>query len=291
MNDDLKKKLISYQKDEITGNIIYHRLADRNKDPHNAQVLQEMADTEKRHYEFWKEISQQDVKPNQRRIFFYTVFLRLFGLTFTIKMLEKGEAAGTAEYKEFEGVVPGAAQMGMDEEEHEKALAGMIEEEFLSYVGSIVLGLNDALVELTGTLAGLTYALQNGKLVAISGLITGIAAAFSMAASEFLSARADNNPKAIRSSLYTGAAYLITVALLIMPYLLLPSSGSSIYLSLGVTLLVAVLIIFGFNFYISVAKEIPFKQRFLEMLAISLGVAAFSFLVGLVVRNVFGVSV
>jgi len=176
---------------------------------------------------------------------------RVLGITFTIKLLEKNEAAGSAEYADFDSVVPGAAQLGKDEEEHENSLAGMIEEDFLSYMGSIVLGLNDALVELTGTLAGLTFALQTGKLVAISGLVTGIAASFSMAASEYLSARADNNPKAIQSALYTGLAYILTVILLILPYLLIPQQGAGIYISLGATLLIAVLIIFGFNFYIS----------------------------------------
>ena len=167
----------------------------------------------------------------------------------------------------------------------------MIEEELLSYIGSIVLGLNDALVELTGTLAGLTFALQSGTLVAVSGLITGIAAAFSMAASAFLSSRADGDPKAGRSAIYTGIAYLITVILLILPYLLIPQAGFGIYLSLIVTLLIAVAIIFSFNFYLSVAKDLNFKSRFFEMLGISLGVAAFSFLVGMLVRTIFGVDI
>ena len=67
----------------------------------------------------------------------------------------------------------------------------MIREKQLDYVGSIVLGLNDALVELTGALAGLTLALQNTRLIAIAGLITAIAASFSMAASEYLSNKSD----------------------------------------------------------------------------------------------------
>ncbi|MEN6394299.1 MAG: VIT1/CCC1 transporter family protein, partial [Anaerolineaceae bacterium] len=167
----------------------------------------------------------------------------------------------------------------------------MLHEEFLSYVGSIVLGLNDALVELTGTLAGLTLALQNGNLVAVTGLITGIAAAFSMASSEDLSGRAEGNTQANRSALYTGLAYLATVFLLLLPYLLLPQKGSWIFVSLIITLLIAVLIICGFNFYISVAKDLPFSKRFLEMFTISMGVAAFSFLIGLLVRNIFGVDV
>lgn len=290
MDEDLLKKVIRFQKDEMTGYVIYDKLASLIKDPQNSEVLREMSATEMRHYQFWKEISNVEVKPNYLRAFSAALMARVLGITFTIKLLEKNEAAGSAEYAVFDSVVPGAAQLGKEEEEHENSLAGMIKEDFLSYMGSIVLGLNDALVELTGTLAGLTFALQTGKLVAISGLVTGIAASFSMAASEYLSARADNNPKAVQSALYTGLAYIITVILLILPYLLIPQNDTGIYISLGATLLIAVLIIFGFNFYISVAKDLSFKQRFLEMFLISMGVAVCSFGVGLLLRTTFGVD-
>lgn len=291
MNESQKARVREFQKDEITGHLLYKRFSEIIKDEHNAKVMLDMSDTELRHYHFWKNISNEDVKPNNFKIFIFVLMMRVLGLTFTTKLLEHGEVAGAAEYAEFDSIVPGAGQLGLDEEEHERSLSAMIEEELLSYMGSIVLGLNDALVELTGTLAGLTFALQSGTLVAVSGLITGIAAAFSMAASAFLSSRADGDPKAGRSAIYTGIAYLITVILLILPYLLIPQAGFGIYLSLIVTLLIAVFIIFSFNFYLSVAKDLNFKSRFFEMLGISLGVAAFSFLVGMLVRTIFGVDI
>jgi len=291
MNPQTIQRIMTFQKDEITSYTLYLKLAKVIKDSNNAKVIQEMALTELRHYQFWKEISKTDVRPNRVKIFLYMLMVRLLGLTFSIKMIEKAEVVGAQEYAEFEAIVPGAAQIGRDEEEHEESLTAMIEEEFLQYVGSIVLGLNDALVELTGTLAGLTLALRNGKLVAISGLITGIAAAFSMAASNFLSERAEENTKAGKAALYTGAAYLITVIVLILPYFFISPGGQGIFVSLGVTLLMAVLIILAFNFFISVAKDLPFRHHFLGMLIISMSVTFFSFLVGLLVRNVFKIDV
>ena len=89
-------------------------------------------------------------------------------------------------------------------------------------MGSMVLGMNDALVELTGTLAGLSLAMQNTRIIALSGLITGISATLSMASSEFLSAKSEGNENALKSCIYTGIAYLITVTLLILPYLIFP---------------------------------------------------------------------
>jgi VIT1/CCC1 family predicted Fe2+/Mn2+ transporter len=152
----------------------------------------------------------------------------------------------------------------------------------------MVLGMNDALVELTGALAGYTLAMQNTKDIAMAGLITGISATLSMSASGYLSSREDGGPSAAKSSLYTGVAYLLTVALLILPYLLAPEGAY--FWALGATLLIAVAIIAGFNYYISVAKDRPFRRNFLEMAGISLGVAVVSFIVGLLVKNVLGIE-
>jgi len=152
----------------------------------------------------------------------------------------------------------------------------------------VVLGLNDALVELTGSLAGLTLALQNTRLIALTGCITGIAAALSMAASEYLSTKTEAaTQQPLKAAFYTGTTYVMTVILLIVPYLVL----SNYYVSLACTLSTAVVIIALFNFYISVAIDQPFKKRFAEMAALSLGIAGLSFLLGLALRVVLGVEV
>jgi VIT1/CCC1 family predicted Fe2+/Mn2+ transporter len=164
----------------------------------------------------------------------------------------------------------------------------MIDEEKLRYVGSIVLGLNDALVEFTGALAGFTFALQSSRLVAVTGMIMGFAASLSMAASEYLSTKSESGGKnPVKASVYTGSIYMLTVFLLVLPYLLF----SNVYVSLAVTLLNAIIIIFMFTFYISVAKDLSFKNRFLEMASISLGVSALTFAIGYVMKTVFGVQI
>jgi len=142
-------------------------------------------------------------------------------------------------------------------------------------------------VELTGALAGYTFAFQDTRLIALTGFITGISASFSMAASEYLSTRQEGGDNALKSSLYTGAAYIFTVISLILPFLLIGNP----FISLGTTLCIAVLIIFLFNYYISVAKDYNFKRRFLEMASISIGVAGISFLIGVLVKQFIGVDV
>ncbi len=46
----------------------------------------------------------------------------------------------------------------------------------------------------------------------------------------------------------------------------------------------ALVVILFFTFYISVAKGIPFKKRFVEMVIISFGVAALAFVIGFFVK-------
>jgi hypothetical protein len=199
----LQNDVLRFQREEITGALIYAKLAKKCKDQHNAAVLADMAEAERQHYAFWKRISGQEVAPNRRQVMFFTLLAQVLGLTFALKLLEKGEEVTAADYARVESIHPGAEKLGEEEEQHEDALIGMIDEERLSYVGSIVLGLNDALVELTGTLAGLTFAFQRGTLVAVSGIITGIAAALSMAASNYLASKAEDDPKAKKAALYT----------------------------------------------------------------------------------------
>ena len=162
----------------------------------------------------------------------------------------------------------------------------MLDEESLQYIGSIVLGLNDALVELTGSLAGFTLALGGTKVISLAGLVTGISAALSMAASDYLSSKAEGDARAKKSAVYTGISYIITVILLILPFLLMTSK----YGALAITLVTAVFIIFCFNYYISVAKDLNFRQRFFEMTFISFGIAAFSFIIGYVLKLILGVD-
>jgi len=247
-----------------------------------------IAEDELRHYEVWKQYTGQDIGPRRIKVWFYTLVSRLFGFTFGVKLMEKGEEGAQANYAEISRVIPEIIKIHADEEEHEAKLLDMLDEERLRYAGSVVLGLNDALVELTGALAGLTLALQNVRLIALSGLITGIAASLSMAASEYLSTRSESTDKhPVRAAIYTGIAYILTVALLIMPYLLL----SNEYLCLAISLSTAVLIITVFNYYIAVAKGVDFRRRFLEMAGLSLGVAALSFIIGYFIRIWLGVEV
>ena len=286
--ESISRLLETFQRIELTEHLIYKQLARTVKAPENRKVLEQIASDELRHSQDWQKHTGKDLKPNMWDVWKYTLISRLLGFTFGIKLMEAGEEKAQASYSQLIGKISEIETWIKEENAHEQALIGMLDEERLRYAGSVVLGLNDALVELTGALAGLTLALQNTKLIALSGLITGIAAAMSMAASEYLSTRSEKTSKQpVRAAIYTGIAYIITVFLLILPYLLF----QNYYFDLVWALTTAIIIIAVFNYYISVAKDEPFRARFLEMAGLSFGVAAFSFVIGYFIRQFLGIEV
>jgi len=290
MLDKQTEKLVLHaQKNEITEYHIYKKLAKSTKDPHNQKILNQIAEDELKHYSFWNQYTQREVSPSRKKWFYYFI-ARIFGLTFGIRLMELGEGQAQVFYTTITKLIPEAQSIIEDEEAHEKELISLIDEELLDYIGSVVLGLNDALVELTGALAGLTLAFQNAQLIALAGLITGIAASLSMAASEYLATKEEQTTKnPLKAAIYTGIAYVATVFFLILPYLIF--SNQSPLVCLAITLINAILIVLVFTFYISVAKDLSFKKRFSEIVGISLGVASLTFIIGLVVRSVLNIDI
>lgn len=275
------------QKAELTEYHIYLRLANDTKNAVNADILRKIGLQELEHAEFWKSITGVKVKPDNFKILKTLALVKLLGVTFVLKQMEKKEGTGSKFYSQISDFYPETKRFSEEEKKHEHEILAMLDEEKLKYVGSIVLGLNDALVELTGALAGFTLAIGDTKIISMVGLVTGISAALSMAASDYLASKAEGDSTAKKSAVYTGVTYFFTVILLILPFLLLTSK----FLALGITLATVILIIFGFNYYLSVAKDLNFKSRFFEMTIISMGVAAFSFGIGYLLKSIFGVDI
>jgi len=285
--DSLRDALLAFQKSEITEHYVYKHLAKRCKGE-NRQVLEKIAQDELLHYNAWKELSGQEVSPCRWKIFLYYLVAWVLGLTFAIKLMERNENKAEKAYAQIVEEVPRAEEILKDEFEHEALLVGIIQEERISYIGSMVLGLNDALVELTGSLAGLTFALQKAKVIGTAGLIIGVAATLSMSASEYLSQKSEGEGKSpFKACFYTGIAYLITVFLLVAPYFIF----SHYLVALFVAVTDAVLVIYIFSFFVSVVRDGDFKAMFIEMFSISMGVAVISFLIGLMARRFLGVEI
>ena len=288
ISKELMKLVKKAQIDEEQGAILYAFMAKREKNEENKKLLEQMSKDEANHAAVWKKYTNKNLKPSKLSIIWFKILTVVMGFTFVVKTMQKKESLAQVGYEKMKEELPEAVKMLDDERRHEKELYNMLDEERLHYIGAMVLGLNDALVELTGAIAGVTFALANTRLVALTGIITGVSATFSMAASNYLAERADNNPKALKSSIYTGMAYLVTVALLVLPYLLFPVH---LYVAaFAVMIVTVILIIMFFNYYISVAKEEPFLKNFVTMAGISLTVAVVSYIIGLLAKNLLGID-
>ena len=290
MNQAVQRRLIRLQRMEKTEMEVYRRLAQIEKKPENKIILQKIAEQESNHYNILREKTGQDVKFSKIRVYLHVISSVILGLTFSLKLMEKIEQNAAIEYRDL-----GFEDIAKEEDEHEKELLSLLEEDALNYLSSIILGLSDALVELTGALAGLTFAFQELKIVALAGLVTGISASFSMAASEFLATKEEDSSRSpFKAALFTGSAYIITVLLLVIPYLLLGDDSENIFgiaphiQALAITFIIGILIIALFNFYVSIAQDKSFNRKFIEMIFILLIVTIISFLIGLILRESFG---
>lgn len=284
----MAKNLLNLQRDESTLCEVYRRLAELEKDPHRRQTLMRIMHDEKRHCAILESRTGREIAPDPKRVFWYVGIMRVLGPAFVVRQMEsceKGTEAGYSLYAEGEEFI----QIASEEKRHGEELTNLAGAMRLSYMSSVILGLNDALVEFTGALAGFTLALNEPRLVALTGSITGVAAALSMAASEYLSTKSDaaREKHPLRAALCTGIAYLVTVAILIIPYLLF----SNAVMALGVMLLAALTVIALFNYYYAVVRSESFRQRFFEMALLSFGIAGISFLIGYGLKYFTGIDI
>jgi len=282
------KRLLAAQKAEITEHLIYDRLSRAVKGARNIEIIKDISKDELKHHNLCSRYSCQDVKHNRFKVWLYYIISRTLGVTFGLKLMENGEEKAHQVYQELSRLIPDAGDIARDEERHKKQLIDLIDDESLKYTGDIVRGLNVALVEITGALAGLTLAFQNSSLVLTTGLIIGITMTLSLTSTEYLAAKSGGGIKSpFKSVVYAGFTNIFTIFLLLLPYLLI----ANIYVSLGVMIIIAIIIIFLFSFYISVTRDISTRKTFLEMASISLGIAALAFAIGYLAKEFLDIHV
>lgn len=284
-----KKKALKQLQDEINDYTIYTLLVNNETDPKNKKILQKIAKQEKKHYDFCKKITNEERSANLFVVFFYVVLVKIFGTSFALKFMENRELGAEEFYKKAIDEYPEAQEIYEEEVHHEAELIGMLKDKKLIHAGAIVLGMNDALVELTGTLSGIAFAFDKALVVGTTGLIMGIAASLSMAGSAYLESKEnpDEDIEPLTYSLYTGVAYVLTTILLIAPFFIF----SDMLVAVGAMFLGALGAIILYNFYISVAKTLPLLPRVLQMCAITFGVAIISFGIGFLVKYYFGLEI
>jgi len=283
------KQILKQQQKELNDALLFETLAKREKDPQNKKIFELIAKEELEHYKFLKRITGKSLKANKFLVKLYILITTIFGLSFGLKLINRVSKKEQKIYTELSKEYPQAKKLYTQETEHEAKLLNMIHDKKLLYAGAIVLGMNDALVELTGTLSGTALAFDKSLIVGITGLIMGVAASLSLASSSYLETKESSESKLspLTAAFYTGMAYISTTSLLVLPYFIIPS----INLALSAMFMSAFIAIVIYNFYIAIAKGQSFYKRTAQMLAVTFSVAFISYLIGYVVHHYFGINV
>lgn len=214
-----------YYNKEQNSAVLYEQIAQKVKNDKDRETLLSIAEDKQKHAVAFEKYSDRKLKPNYFRTRLFLLVRCLLRYTFLIKLLEYGESRGFTLTNLKLTKSPKSVKSLWMKKSTTKILMSLLDEERLHYIGDIILGMNDALVELTGSLAGYTLAMQNSKIIAMAGLITGISATLSMAGSGYLSAREEESKNAVKSTIIIGLSYFITVVFLIFPYLIFPAGA------------------------------------------------------------------
>ncbi len=294
MENLTKKELKIFYKyacEEKTIFSIYKNLAKKTESVENKKILEKISIIEKKHKNILKDTFQfkKPLLDKKVNIFVYTFFYKILGLKFTIELLEKKELKNISFYKKYKEKFPELKKIIKDEDFEEQKIIKGLKDEKLTYASSIVLGLSDAIVELSGTLAGLSFAFSHSKTVGIAGAIIGLSASLSMGASEYLSTKEEieNKKSPIRGAFYTFISYLTAVFFLVSPYFIF----KNIFIALLISISIAILLIIFYTFYISVSKKQKFSKRFLEMFFIMFSVMLISFAFGFFLKKITGIDI
>jgi len=276
--------------DEFSDYTLYDRLSRTvSSDSPFREVLQSLSATEHRHFEFWRKYVPGEEPKIAKLKLYWVLFLRkFFGLTFATRYLDRHETNVVKEYQGLARLIPGTDQpaydeMVADEKEHEKAFALKVESSAVRYIAFVVLGLADALVEISGIHAGWLGLFEKTEIAGLAGVVAGGAASLAMASAAFAQAKQGFSGSARLSAVYTGVSYFITAIILATPYFL----TSSMTLALGSSLTLAVAILAVTTWYSTVIQQKPFLRDFVEILAILFGTTILVFLLGALVSAEF----
>ena len=293
LSPDLVKLAAKSARDEHTDGAVYQMLSRHEKNQSFKKALEDLARGEQSHYEFWKAYTHDTtIKTNRLKIYF-TLLLRLtLGLTFTMKFLERHEDALHERYRQMMKSIPPADKARfeamMEEEEHQESyLMGEIHEGRVKYMSFIVLGLADAVVEISGIHAGSLGIYNRTELAGLAGVVAGMAASIAMASAAYAQAKQGFEGSAKWSAIYTGVSYMFTAIFLALPYFL---TGSMVT-ALGISLVVGVALVAMMTYYDTVISARKFKRQFAEIAGIILAASLALYIAGTLIRQLLGISI
>ncbi|GBC71512.1 hypothetical protein HRbin02_01297 [Candidatus Calditenuaceae archaeon HR02] len=288
----MKTELRKYVIDEFSDYLIYKSLAEVERDASRREILSNLSKKEYEHYMFWLQLTNYQPKPPSGvRIGLMVVLRRLLGLVFIARLLERHERSVVRWYRELSDALPAKERETLfhimrEEEEQERMLIGQIEETVIKYLGYVVLGLADAIIELSGVHAGFLGATNVTILAGMAGIVVGFAASISMAVAVYLQAKQTPTIVPFKAAILTGITYVSTVILQALPFFL----TSDIFTAFTASIAVSITLIAGFTYYGAVVRDADARREIITNVALTLGTAAATYLFGELLSTWLGIK-
>ncbi|MEM1509123.1 MAG: VIT1/CCC1 family protein [Thermofilaceae archaeon] len=281
--------------DELFDYTLYLKMSSSEKNPRNRKLFSELAQQEYEHYLFWSKFTgplKLSLRDNVK-VKLLLAASRILGKVFIVKYLESKERTTSEIYRrliddprfteEDKGTLKKIVE---DEEAHEKEFLNQVDEYAVRYLGSMALGMSDAMIEMSGVLAGFLGFTESSVQTGIAGLIVGVSASMSMAAASFLQAKHEIGKKPGSAALTTGIFYLSTVGLLTLPFF----TGLSMLVALMFSMLLALAVLAAFTFYSSTILGGKFLREYFENMLVIILVVAAGFIFGDIVKELAGMT-
>lgn len=316
--DNSQKRLLfekEFFEDEYVDKHVYLQLAKSERKRDLKALMERLAKMEQSHMQMWENMIVKDggfpSKPNfvWLKILGFEVVRKLFGSAFMTKLLERNESESIEAYSQ----VIDSSLLSSEEKSkiklilkeeigHERDLLKQVEkyEGGLQYTKAIVFGLSDGLVEVLAAVAGLAALVSSSVVVIVAGIIVGIAGTLSMAGGAYLASKSQNivskamedtqketMTEPTKDAYYTGVFYFIGALIPLIPFVF----GAKGYFGIGLAVLLDIIALAIASIVIAVVSDTSIKRRTFEMVAITLGAAIVTVLIGTIARTYFGVSI
>lgn len=191
--------------DEVSSAWMYRSLASLDRDDERASLLRELAEYEEKHAAIWKSLLETlgVAIPSKGKMGSHRVMkalATLFGVNSVLPLLHKSEVDGIEKYRrqamEFPGeeVQRAFSEILPDEVAHEVDLFETMRkggEASRGGLRSAILGANDGLGSILALAAGVVGATNSSFTVVIAGVAGLVAGAVSMAASNYISIKSE----------------------------------------------------------------------------------------------------
>src|SRR5664280_1980469 len=194
-------KAMSFYTDERSASRLYAYLAGSEKDPALRAHFAELARVETLHMAFWRAFLLKrgitTAEPSWFSFAWARLLRRMLGTRRYLSLLEITEATTVDSYYQFlnsatleEAEKTNIARIIEDELGHEEELKSQFNALPKDNVRDFVMGMNDGLVELLGAVTGLSAVYPTRpQIVAVNGLVVGLAGALSMGIGTWVSVR------------------------------------------------------------------------------------------------------